>query len=423
MSSPYDRYDRGSSRRRGVWSHWVPLVLTVTVATVGVAAWIWNQRKEDRPEEAEAEAAAYQDLDYENADYGDNPAYGASGDNNSAKPPSFGGAPGEPGYGTTAPQPAPDASAAGWGAQMSGALRRTPSPQQFLDSAKRTVTAGVTAAGAAVGTALAAIREEDKTAYADHETWSEEADAKKDKTGATSSQSKDKDAHKRRKKVAIVISADNHLDDADSDGYHEHATILSHIPRQNDFSKVKLYVLIYAPNLKDTAMDTSSNLPPPSLSSSFSAIEHAQAQTPGDETKNPLAAGSSSDPALNTVYAQAQSLVEKDSMVLTFTSPNGHVHILRHIQPEIVYLQESLAGENGEAVTQLQSWLKHDVILVVGAESGHGGLADSESEAEKPGKAEVWWQKEERVGRGRGVVVVDGMRVHDDWGRRVQGKD
>ena len=217
MSSPYDRYDRGSgSRRRGVWTHWIPLALTVTVATVGVAAWIWNQRKDDKTEElGAAEAAAYQDLDYENADYGDNPAYGATGDNADAKPSAGAGA---AGYGPGT-HPAPDPSAPTWGAQMSGALRRTPSPQQFLDSAKRTVIGGVTAAGAVVGSALAAIREEDKTAYADHETWSEEADAKKEKSGPSQS----KDANKRRKKVVIVISADNHLDDTDSDGYHEHA--------------------------------------------------------------------------------------------------------------------------------------------------------------------------------------------------------
>ncbi|KAK4215016.1 hypothetical protein QBC37DRAFT_472331 [Rhypophila decipiens] len=419
--SSYDRYDRGSSRRRGVWSHWVPLALTVTVATVGVAAWIWNQRKDDKTEELEAaEAAAYQDLDYEHADYGDNPAYGATGDNADAKPP-YGGAPGQAGYGGAAA--APESSAPGWGAQMSGALRRTPSPQQFLDSAKRTVIGGVTAAGAVVGSALAAIREEDKTAYADHETWSEVADAKKEK-GVGPSQSKD--AAKRRKKVVIVISADNHLEDTDSAGYHEHATILTHIPSQIDHSKIKLYILIYAPKLGGTAADASSNLPPPSLSSSFSNIDHAQAQTPGEEAKGALANPATSDPAYNAVYAQAQSLVEKDSMVLTFTSPNGHVHILRHLMPEVIYLQESLAGENGSLVTQLQTWLRHDIILVVGAESGHGGLADSESEAEMPGPAardEVWWQKEERVGRGRGVIVVDGMRVHDDWVRRVQGKD
>jgi hypothetical protein len=132
----------------------------------------------------------------------------------------------------------------------------------------------------------------------------------------------------------------------------------------------------------------------------------------------------SADPAYNAIYSQAQALVEKDSMILTFTSPNGHSHILRHIQPEIIYLQESLSGDNGSVVTNLQTWLRHDVILVVGAESGHGGLADSESEAEKPGKEkELWWHREDRVGRGRGVIVVDGMRVQDDWARRVLGKE
>jgi hypothetical protein len=122
------------------------------------------------------------------------------------------------------------------------------------------------------------------------------------------------------------------------------------------------------------------------------------------------------------VYSQALSIVDKETMVLPFTTANGHVHILRHLSPEIIYLQESLAGENGNTVTNLQTWLRHDVILVVGAE-GSGGLADSESEAERSSKVEKWWQKPERVGRGRGVVVVDGMRVHDDWVRRVQGKE
>lgn len=207
MSSPYEQ--RGSSRRRGAWNHWVPLVLTVAVATAGVAAWAWSQRKQEQEEEAE-----YQDLDYDNADYGDNPAYGASRD---GKPPSY------PGVDTRGLAAEAQKESSGWGAQMSGALRRTPSPQQFLDSAKKTVVAGVTAAGVAVGSALAAIREEDKTAYADHETWSEEADAKKERAAPSQS----KDAAKRRKKVAIVVSADNHIDDLDSDGFHEHAVSLT----------------------------------------------------------------------------------------------------------------------------------------------------------------------------------------------------
>jgi hypothetical protein len=128
-------------------------------------------------------------------------------------------------------------------------------------------------------------------------------------------------------------------------------------------------------------------------------------------------------PAFNAVYSQALSLVEKETMVLPFTTPTGHVHILRHLGPDIVYLQEALAGDNGDIITHLQTWLRHDVVLVVGAEGGHGGLADSESEAEHAEKKEQWWEREDRVGRGRGVVVVEGVRVGDDWARRVENRD
>lgn len=107
---------------------------------------------------------------------------------------------------------------------------------------------------------------------------------------------------------------------------------------------------------------------------------------------------------------------------------------MRHIQPEIIYLQESLAGPDGSVITSLQTWLRHDIVLVVGAEQGDGGLADSDSDdddTEKNGEKEKkdeevkWWQKEERVGRGRGVVVVDvrAGKLGDDWVRRVQGQE
>jgi len=278
------------------------------------------------------------------------------------------------------------------------------------------VAAGVAAAGAVVGSALASIREGDKTAYADHETWSEEADAKQDRPAGLPAPGK------RRRAVAIVVSADAQAEDIDGDGFHEHASILSHIPRQSDFSKIKPYILIHAPGLKDGS-EAAGNLPPASLSSSFSNIGHDQAQSPKDEMKSPLLNASTTNPALNAVYSQALALVEKERNIIPYTSSDGHVHILRQLQPEFVYLQESLAGDNGNVVTQLQTWMRQDVVLVVGADSGHGGLADSESEAEKPGGPQKWWQREDRVGRGRGVVVVDGMRVHDDWARRIQGKE
>ncbi|KAF4466655.1 peroxin Pex22 [Fusarium albosuccineum] len=407
--------DHGSSRsRRGVWSHWVPLAVTLTVATVGVAAWVWSQRKD------EDEDDHISGLDYDNQAYGaDSRAHGSrdigSRDiRGPEKPPR----PEEQSHGI-APADDEAGGSGGWGTRMSGALRRTPSPQQFFDSTGKTVAAGVAAASAAMGKALASIREEDKSPYGETNPWSEEADAKKERAPATASSPLI--GGRRRKTVAIVVSADTQAGPEEEDAYHEHASILSHISRHNDFSKIKLFVLIYAPGLKDAAMDTTtSNLPPTSLSSSFSNIGHDQAQTPGDEAKNPLSGAS---PAFNSVYSEALSLVEKETMVLPFTTPNGHVHILRHLQPEVIYLQKSLSGEDGSIITTLQTWLRHDVILVVGADGGSGGLADSESEAERAGKSVEWWQRPERVGRGRGVVVVDSMRLNDDWARRVQGQE
>lgn len=188
----------------------MPLAVTVTVATVGLAAWVWSQRdKED--EEVEHEP----DLDYENADYGDNPPYGASRDPNlPEKPPrpdteSHGLAPGEE-----------DTLGTGWGSRMTGALRRTPSPQQFFDSTGKTITAGVAAASAAMGKALASIREEDKSPYGESNPWSEEAEKKERSPGPATSTS---NSSRRRKTVAIVVSADSPAAQIEEDAFHQHA--------------------------------------------------------------------------------------------------------------------------------------------------------------------------------------------------------
>jgi hypothetical protein len=210
-------YENSRSRRRGVWSHWIPLAVTVTIATVGVAAWAWSQRNNDEEESDVAPA----DFDYDNADYGENPPYGANSRDARQAATKTSVTRDDASYGVGEVHPEASGVAAGWGAQMSGALRRTPSPQQFLSHAGKTVAAGVAGVGAAVGSALAAIREEDKNAYADHETWSEEAEARRDKPSSKSSP-RPQNSGKRRKTVVIIISAD-HLDDLDEVGLHEHA--------------------------------------------------------------------------------------------------------------------------------------------------------------------------------------------------------
>jgi len=237
MSYSYDRYERQrrhqtyrTSTRRSALGYWVPLALTVTVATIGLAAWIWSERRDD---------------DEENYDRG-----GGNGDSQSPLHPlGYDGAdPGQTAYARGADGvQVEDASMI---ARMSGALRRTPSPQQIFDGASRKVAAGVAAAGGVIGGALSSIREEDKGDFEDHSRWSEEAESRNNGresqggpgsravestttvAGATNRQPAmipQRPGGTRRKTVAIVVSAESSHDSGtqdDSEYHEEHAVTL-----------------------------------------------------------------------------------------------------------------------------------------------------------------------------------------------------
>ena len=224
MSASYETSRRrqvyGASVGRSTLSYWVPLAVTVTVATVGLVAWIWKERSEN------------EELEYDRKESGGPPPPGY-GDAGPAQQPHLRGPEGQPGE---------DASVL---ARMSGALRRTPSPQQLFDGASRRVAAGVAAAGAVVGGALSSIREEDKRDFEDHSRWSEETHARTSGTTTgqlgsaalgpvTTEPSSDQPPGPRtgdkRKAVAIVISAEtkHHHEDVDEPSFfQEHAVSLS----------------------------------------------------------------------------------------------------------------------------------------------------------------------------------------------------
>ena len=126
----------------------------------------------------------------------------------------------------------------------------------------------------------------------------------------------------------------------------------------------------------------------------------------------------------DSLYREAQSMVGNDTMIMPFTTPTGYVHLLRHLAPDIVYLQENLSGPGGDTLLQISNWVGR-IVLVVGDESGHGGLVDSEDERGHPSHEarDTWWQDDPRIGLGKGMEVVDGLRLGDDWRRRVGGHD
>ena len=154
MSFSYERYDKRweNRSRRSALGYWVPLAVTVTLATAGLAAWVWSERENDSSSSSDDD-----DLSYgEDRETVRNSRRSKHRDVEVAR------------------------DDEGLVARMSGAIRRTPSPQQLIDGASRRVSATVAAAGAMVGGALTSIREEGhgNDHFGDHSRWSEEAEMK-----------------------------------------------------------------------------------------------------------------------------------------------------------------------------------------------------------------------------------------------------
>lgn len=147
-----------ASGRRTALGYWIPLAVTVGVATLGIAAWIWSERSEDDD-----------DGDYPGDDQGRRDGFPPPGPGEEYAPVGpQGGYPLAPGVDTRGEDEG------SMMARMQGALRRTPSPQQIFDGASKRVAAGVAAAGALMGGNLTSIREEDRGDFEDHSRWSEE---------------------------------------------------------------------------------------------------------------------------------------------------------------------------------------------------------------------------------------------------------
>ena len=188
--------------------------------------------------------------------------------------------------------------------------------------------------------------------------------------------------------------------------------------------------MIYAPSLKHAVTQGSSSRTTQSITSSYSNIASEEAASSGELPDGGLTtleprqedefegAGS----LFRTLYTQAQALVEKESMIMPFSTATGYVHLVRHLAPDLVYVQESLTGSEGDAVQHISGWVRQ-VIVVVGDEGGRGGLIDSDDESALADKGEKWWQKEGVTGIGKRIDVVDVLRVGDDWRRRVRGLD
>ncbi|KAH0268609.1 hypothetical protein KCU91_g9286, partial [Aureobasidium melanogenum] len=375
-----DRYDAARRRQarpgRSALGYWLPLVVTVTIATAGLAAWIWSERQQDDDDDDNDRHDDTEDDTY------DHPLE----------------------YPDDVPQSrddAPDAPDQGFLARMTG---RTPSPQQLFDNAGQRIRSAVGISGPST---VERQHEGPDPAFSDNEHWNEEAETKRSLRPAPSSHQ----TNKPKRTVALVLNGE---DQDDESTYHtEHASILSHLPEHIDPAATNLFILIYAPNQSSLPELPTSTSTSTTLSSSYASVSY-----PASSPKS----------LFDSLWQKSLSLVDKPSQVLPFSTPTGYIHILRHLSPSLVYLCDipPLSGHNGEHVRQLKGWVGQ-TILVVG-DDGAGGLLDTETETEDEGSRrgksreqtiDKWWESSHLVGLGKDVEVVDIGRMGEDWWRRV----
>ena len=298
MSHSYERVDQrrrplGPTGGRTAFGYWIPLALTVTAATVGLVAWVWSERGDDDetgppndsqegkipgappgyppnaqpggppyqtgppsvpyqagppagPYQTEAPpgsyqagppAGAYQAGPYQTGPPGGSPA-GPYQTGPSAGPPGGPYQTGPPAeYARNTGDNTGGFADGSMMARVTGALRRTPSPQQIFDGASKKVAAGMAVAGAAVGGALSSIREDDKEDYADHSRWSQEGanvastaggqgGSRSTVSGSTATAAQKSppsaryQANVKRKTVGIVVSAETNYIDSQTEDEH-----------------------------------------------------------------------------------------------------------------------------------------------------------------------------------------------------------
>ena len=277
-----------SRSHHSLLGYWVPVIVTGTIAIGGLAAWIWSERSErdedDYPHDKPPRPPTGVGAPYPTQGSQPYPGPPPPGQGSYQGPPpgqqpgNYQGPPPGQQQGPP-PRPPPGGEASSyynettqsrsttdvnleqrqqddgtWYGRMTGAIKRTPSPQQFFDSASKQVMGGMAAAGAALGSIMEDSDEhhdgsrrqtrsgdrrterEEKEGFSDHERWSEEAD-ERHRVGAVEKESEkraesarnvrdEKGKGRARKAVAVVVSADTaaDVDDQEGVGYRtEHA--------------------------------------------------------------------------------------------------------------------------------------------------------------------------------------------------------
>lgn len=268
----------GHNRNHSLLGYWVPLIAIGTVAVGGLAAWAWSERSEHDDDEYPDDKPPRPQTGLGGAypTHGSQPYPGPiqpprPGDVNfipvqgEGPPPPVGadvtgayGASSSSYYEASSSQTTrgqAEAGQQGFFGRVQGAMRRTPSPQQFFDSASKQVMGGMAAAGAALTSIIEnpdsrdhsedrRRRGDERDGFSDHERWSEEAEERQKinitesgngKRSASARDDKGKGHSKRT--VAVVLSSDVDAGLAEAEGaFHTEHGVSIHFPTPQRFN-------------------------------------------------------------------------------------------------------------------------------------------------------------------------------------------
>ena len=172
-----DRYDTARRRQarpgRSALGYWLPLAVTVTIATAGLAAWIWSERQHDDDDDDNDRHEDTEDDTYDHPiDYPEDIPHSR--------------------------EQTIDSSDQGFLSRVTG---RTPSPQQFLDSAGQRIRSAV---GLSNSSAAGRPEERGDPAFSDNEHWNEEAETKRSQRATSSSHA----TSKPKRTVVVVLNGE-----------------------------------------------------------------------------------------------------------------------------------------------------------------------------------------------------------------------
>ncbi|KAL7267713.1 hypothetical protein RUND412_009687 [Rhizina undulata] len=243
----------------------------------------------------------------------------------------------------------------------------------------------------------------------------------------------------KKKSVAMVVAERKPaLENSTEDDDYEHiddnalpACLLTNLHRPLDLSQTTLTIFLYAPQ----------GIRPSSPTSDASLEQIApkpMSSPPSPRTPHPSNSSFASMPRPSTwtiASALLQDGGDQAGSIQPYVADSELFPLISATSPQVLYIDEPLAGANGGEVAKLleSGWIGTAVVVINSLGMLHGSDdEDTDGEQTEGEQRELnrrenaqpkkWWQPGGHVKDkfGNRLQVVEGWKLGDDWSRRVE---